>query len=94
MDDAEKKPDPEGLRIILAGRDPGSALYLGDNIDDALAAKAAGVPFMGILPKSGILTTGSARRSFASWARWRYWNARGPGSLAGVMSPGSPRAPG
>ena len=52
MDDAEKKPDPEGLRIILAGRDPKSALYLGDNIDDALAAKAAGVPFMGILPKA------------------------------------------
>ena len=53
MDDAEKKPDPEGLRIILAGRDPKSALYLGDNIDDALAARAAGVPFMGILPKAG-----------------------------------------
>jgi phosphoglycolate phosphatase-like HAD superfamily hydrolase len=52
MDDAEKKPDPEGLRIILAGRDPKSALYLGDNIDDALAAKAAGMPFMGILPKA------------------------------------------
>jgi phosphoglycolate phosphatase-like HAD superfamily hydrolase len=52
MDDAEKKPDPEGLRIILAGRDPKSALYLGDNIDDALAAKAAGVPFMGILPRA------------------------------------------
>jgi len=51
MDDAKKKPDPEGLRIILAGRDPKSALYLGDNIDDALAAKAARVPFMGILSK-------------------------------------------
>jgi len=51
MDDAKKKPDPEGLRIILAGRNPKSALYLGDNIDDALAAKAARVPFMGILSK-------------------------------------------
>lgn len=51
MDDAKKKPDPEGLRIILAGRDPKNALYLGDNIDDALAAKAARVPFMGILSK-------------------------------------------
>jgi phosphoglycolate phosphatase-like HAD superfamily hydrolase len=28
------------------------ALYLGDNVDDALSAKAAGVPFMAILPKS------------------------------------------
>jgi HAD superfamily phosphatase len=51
MDDAKKKPDPEGLRIILGGRDPKTALYLGDNIDDALAAKAARVPFMAILSK-------------------------------------------
>ena len=51
MDDAKKKPDPEGLRIILAKRDPKTALYLGDNIDDALAAKAARVPFMAILSK-------------------------------------------
>jgi HAD superfamily hydrolase (TIGR01548 family) len=53
MDDAKKKPDPEGLRIILAGRNPKSALYVGDNIDDALAAKAARVPFMAILSKNG-----------------------------------------
>jgi HAD superfamily phosphatase len=52
MDDAKKKPDPEGLRIILDGRDPASALYLGDNIDDALAAEAACMPFMAILPKA------------------------------------------
>jgi HAD superfamily phosphatase len=52
MDDARKKPHPEGLRVILGKRDPQSALYLGDNIDDALAAKAAGVPFMAILPKA------------------------------------------
>lgn len=52
MDDARKKPHPEGLRVILGKRDPQSALYLGDNIDDALAAQAAGVPFMAILPKA------------------------------------------
>jgi HAD superfamily phosphatase len=52
MDDARKKPHPEGLRMILAGRDPRTALYLGDNIDDALAARAARVPFMAILPRS------------------------------------------
>ena len=40
---------PEGLHKILAGRDPATALYLGDNIDDALAARAAGVPFMAII---------------------------------------------
>ena len=35
------KPDPEGLLQILNGRDPQTAIYLGDNIDDAVAAKAA-----------------------------------------------------
>ena len=51
MDDARKKPFPDGLLAILANRDAKSALYLGDNVDDALSAQAAGVPFMGILPK-------------------------------------------
>jgi HAD superfamily hydrolase (TIGR01548 family) len=43
------KPDPEGLIKILGGRDPDTAVYVGDNVDDALASKAAGVPFIGIL---------------------------------------------
>jgi HAD superfamily phosphatase len=43
------KPDPEGLLAILEGRDPSTAIYIGDNIDDARASKAAGVPFIGIL---------------------------------------------
>lgn len=43
------KPHPEGLRKILGRRDPQTALYLGDNIDDALAARKAGVPFMAII---------------------------------------------
>jgi phosphoglycolate phosphatase-like HAD superfamily hydrolase len=37
------------LHKILEGRDPQKALYLGDNIDDALAARDAGVPFMAII---------------------------------------------
>ena len=50
MDDVEKmKPDPEGLYKILRGRAAASALYLGDNIDDALAARAAGIPFAAII---------------------------------------------
>ena len=50
MDDvARKKPHPDGLLKILGGRDPGTALYVGDNIDDALSARAAGVRFMAIL---------------------------------------------
>lgn len=51
MDDAKKKPNPEGLRIILAGRHPKTALYVGDNVDDALAAKSARIPFIAILSK-------------------------------------------
>ena len=49
MDDAKRKPHPEGLQKILEARDPSTALYLGDNIDDALAARDAGVPFMAII---------------------------------------------
>ncbi|MGA7622268.1 MAG: HAD family hydrolase [Candidatus Acidiferrales bacterium] len=47
------KPAPDGLVKILNGRDPSVALYIGDNVDDALAAQAAKVPFVGVLPRSG-----------------------------------------
>ena len=51
MDDVKKgKPDPEGLRLLLDGIAPRETLYLGDNIDDALSAKRARVPFLGVLP--------------------------------------------
>ena len=53
MDDARKKPHSDGLQIILRARDPGTALYVGDNIDDALAAREAGVPFLAILTRDG-----------------------------------------
>ena len=50
MDDVENlKPHPEGLLRLLNGTDPKAALYLGDNLDDALAAKRASVPFIGVL---------------------------------------------
>jgi HAD superfamily phosphatase len=52
MDDVKrKKPFPDGLHAILGKRDRKKALYVGDNIDDALAAKAARVAFVAILPK-------------------------------------------
>ena len=51
MDDVKrKKPHPDGLLKILGERDPESALYVGDNIDDGLAAREARVPFIAILP--------------------------------------------
>jgi HAD superfamily phosphatase len=50
-DVSKPKPDPEGLLKILGGRNPSTALYVGDNIDDAIAAKAAKVPLVGILPR-------------------------------------------
>jgi HAD superfamily hydrolase (TIGR01548 family) len=51
IDDVKKgKPDPEGLKLLLAGTRSSDALYLGDNIDDALSAKRARVPFLGVLP--------------------------------------------
>lgn len=49
-DVARPKPDPDGLLRILNGAEPNLAVYLGDNIDDALAARGAGVPFVGVLP--------------------------------------------
>jgi len=52
MDDITRlKPHPDGLLRILNGRDPSSAVYLGDNIDDALASQRARVPFLGVLPR-------------------------------------------
>ncbi|MFZ0521875.1 MAG: HAD family hydrolase [Candidatus Acidiferrales bacterium] len=47
------KPAPDGLLKILNGRDASEALYVGDNVDDALAAQAAHVPFVGVLRKTG-----------------------------------------
>ena len=45
------KPNPEGLLKILGARDAASAVYLGDNVDDASAARAAGMHFLGVLPR-------------------------------------------
>jgi HAD superfamily hydrolase (TIGR01548 family) len=50
-DVAQGKPDPEGLLQILDGREPEIGVYLGDNVDDALAAKAIQMPFVGVLPR-------------------------------------------
>jgi len=51
-DVARPKPDAEGLLKILAGRPPRRAIYLGDNVDDAAASQAAGIPFVGVLARN------------------------------------------
>jgi HAD superfamily phosphatase len=48
------KPHPEGLLHILDGRDPAAVIYVGDNVDDAKAAKRAGILFAGVLPPRGL----------------------------------------
>jgi len=42
------KPDPEGLLKIRGAVEHGKCWYIGDTIDDARAAHAAGVPFIGV----------------------------------------------
>jgi HAD superfamily phosphatase len=75
------KPDPQGLELILNGRDAGSAIYLGDNIDDARAAQAARVPFIGVLPyrsearrhRAASLTKLGARTILGSVRQFEDW---------------------
>jgi HAD superfamily hydrolase (TIGR01548 family) len=48
-DVAEKKPDPEGL-LRIAALHPGKTLVsVGDTVDDARAAAAAGIAFVGVV---------------------------------------------
>jgi HAD superfamily phosphatase len=46
-----RKPHPEGL-LKIVGADSGGAYYVGDSVDDARCARAAGVPFIGIAAPS------------------------------------------
>jgi HAD superfamily phosphatase len=47
-DVARSKPAPDGL-LMIAERNPGRKLiYVGDTVDDARSARAAGVPFIGV----------------------------------------------
>ena len=67
MDDVRRlKPDPEGLLLLLENLNPSDAVYLGDNVDDALSSQRAGVPFFGVLPGGG---TPQARRTRAGLLR-------------------------
>lgn len=51
-DDVQRpKPDPEGLHKICASLAHGKCWYVGDTVDDARAAAAARIPFIGIAAK-------------------------------------------
>jgi HAD superfamily phosphatase len=51
------KPAPDGLRKIAAATGASRIWYVGDTVDDARSARAAGVPFI------GIASDGSPRRA-------------------------------
>jgi HAD superfamily phosphatase len=51
----EHKPAPEGLSKILEAAEAGKLYYIGDTVDDARCARAAGVPFIGIAAPSNPL---------------------------------------
>jgi HAD superfamily hydrolase (TIGR01548 family) len=46
------KPAPDGLQMIAAGFPDAKLWYIGDTVDDARSARAAGVPFIGIAERS------------------------------------------
>ena len=46
------KPAPDGLLQIVENHTNGQVFYIGDTVDDARCAKAAGVPFIGIAAPS------------------------------------------
>lgn len=48
---AKIKPDPEMVRLALAGRDPDDAVMVGDTAHDVEAARAAGVTAVVYFPK-------------------------------------------
>lgn len=45
---ANPKPAPDGLRLIMQEYPEQTIWYLGDTVDDARSAQAAGVPFIGV----------------------------------------------
>ena len=47
-----RKPHPEGLLRILKANPSRKVYYIGDTVDDARCARAAGVPFIGIAAPS------------------------------------------
>ena len=66
---SKPKPDPEGLLQILDGLPASRAIYLGDSVDDAFAAQAAGIAFVGVLLRRSVERRVRAGRLRALGAR-------------------------
>ncbi len=57
MEDVQfEKPHPEGLLKILEHLKPSETFYVGDVMDDCLAAQAASIPFIGVVAPGKPLT--------------------------------------
>lgn len=52
-DVANLKPAPDGLLLAAAHKPGRSLVYVGDTVDDARCARAAGVPFIGVADPGG-----------------------------------------
>src|SRR5690606_6229368 len=61
----ESKPDPDVLEAVLDTLDlaPDEALFVGDTVHDAEAARRASVPFVGVT--TGVWTEGELREAGA-----------------------------
>ena len=69
MEDVMKsKPDPEGLERLKA-ESPEGIVYVGDTVDDARCARAAGVPFIGVAASAGPMQDELAKLLRAEGAR-------------------------
>lgn len=49
LEDGPTKPRPDGLLRLADGRPHASVLYVGDTVDDALAARSAHIDFLAVL---------------------------------------------
>ncbi|MDP9098425.1 MAG: HAD hydrolase-like protein [Verrucomicrobiota bacterium] len=52
-DVANAKPAPDGLHMIAVAHSGNALTYVGDNVDDARSARAAGVRFIGVADADG-----------------------------------------
>jgi HAD superfamily phosphatase len=71
-EDVERgKPAPDGLRKIAALTGARKTWYVGDTVDDARSARAAGVPFIGVAAQTSCSRRRTRRPSSPTSTSWR-----------------------